>query len=41
LINDNTASKNENISKTLVAIGGSPSSMDAGEDAVDIARKNK
>jgi nucleotide-binding universal stress UspA family protein len=38
---DNTANKNENISKILVAIDGSPSSMDAAEDAIEIARKNK
>ena len=37
----NTANKNENISKILVAIDGSPSSMDAAEDAIEIARKNK
>jgi hypothetical protein len=38
---DDTANKNENISKTLVAIGGSPSSMDIEGDAIEIARKNK
>jgi hypothetical protein len=38
---DSTANKNENTSKILVAIGGSPSSMDSAEDAIEIARKNK
>jgi nucleotide-binding universal stress UspA family protein len=37
----NTADKNENISKILVAIDGSPLSMAAAEDAIEIARKNK
>ena len=37
----NTANKNENISKILVAIDGSPLSMAAAEDAIEIARKNK
>jgi nucleotide-binding universal stress UspA family protein len=37
----NIANKNEDISKILVAIDGSLSSMDAAEDAIEIARKNK
>ncbi len=38
---DNIARKNENIYKILVAIDGSSPSMDAAEDAIEIARKNK
>jgi len=38
---DNIAKKNENIYKILVAIDGSSPSMDAAEDAIEIARKNK